>query len=482
MLTITDARFAQGPACNRRDFLRIGSLGGLTLSGLLATKAKAAAERRNVLRNKSVVFLFLHGGPAQIETFDPKRDVPENNRSCTGEVQTNLPGVWFGGTFPQLAQRADRVAVVRNFASRNAGHGALPVLTGGHRSGATMGAMYARGAGPFNTRTGVPTNTVIIPEAVMPSLRLGETSGTFGLGLINRDFGASGSLGGPYRGFVRNGSAQQLGNFTLEVPHAQFAERNHLRRRLDAMNRSVQIESGNDFEQQAHDLLVRGGVAEAFDLSKEDPRVIAKYDTSHIFNMADYHRGGKHYLYQGNRLIDQDRWTNQLGKELLLARRLCEAGCGFVTVVDSCWDFHGRGMNNPGTIVGMNNLGAQLDHAVSAFLDDVQQRGLSDDILLVVTGEMGRSPIKQNADAGTDHWGRSTPLLVAGGGLKMGQVIGRTDRTGGQPAGDAYGPGNLLATVLHTVFDATTARLAPELISPEVAGALLNNEPIKELF
>ena len=96
MLTITDARFAQGSASNRRDFLRIGSLCGLTLSGLLAAKARAA--ERSVLRNKSVVFLFLHGGPPQIETFDPKRDVPENNRSCTGEVQTKLPGVWFGGT------------------------------------------------------------------------------------------------------------------------------------------------------------------------------------------------------------------------------------------------------------------------------------------------------------------------------------------------------------------------------------------------
>ncbi len=480
MLTITDARFAQGPVTNRRDFLRIGSMFGLTLSGLLAAKANAA-ERRSVLRNKSVVFLFLHGGPPQIETFDPKRDAPENNRSCTGEVQTKLPGVWFGGTFPQLAQRADRVAVVRNFASRNAGHGALPVLTGGHRSGATMGAMYARGAGAFDTRTGVPMNTVIIPEAVMPSLKLGETSGTFGLGLINKDFGTAGSLGGSYRGFVRNGSAEQLGNFTLRVPRDRFTERFQLSRQFDTLKHSVEAERVSNLQQQAHDLLLRG-VSDAFDLSKEDPKVIARYDTSHIFNMTDYHPGGKHYLYQGKKLIDQERWTNQLGKELLLARRMCEAGCGFVTVVDSCWDFHGRGMNNPGTIVGMNNLGAQLDHAVSAFLDDVKDRGLSDQILLVVTGEMGRSPIKQKDDAGTDHWANSTPLLLAGGGLKMGQVIGRTDRTGGRPVDEGYGPENLLATVLHTVFDAPTARLAPELLSPEVAGALLNNEPIKELF
>lgn len=195
-----------------------------------------------------------------------------------------------------------------------------------------------------------------------------------------------------------------------------------------------------------------------------------------------YHEGGKHFLYQGKKLVDQLRWTNLLGKEMLLARRLCEAGCGCVTVVDSSWDFHGGGANNPGTIVGMNTLGAQLDHAVSAFLDDVRERGLSDRILLVVTGEMGRSPVKRNADAGTDHWGSLTPLLVAGGGLKMGQAIGQSDRTGGRPAGEGYGPEHLLATILHTMFDATTLRVSPELLSPEVGGVILNGQPIKELF
>ena len=101
MLTITDPRFAQSRSDhNRRDFLRIGSLCGLTLPGLLAAKAQAATEK-NLYKGKSVVFLFLQGGPPQVETFDPKINVPENNRSCTGEIQTKVPGVWFGGTFPQ---------------------------------------------------------------------------------------------------------------------------------------------------------------------------------------------------------------------------------------------------------------------------------------------------------------------------------------------------------------------------------------------
>ena len=130
----------------------------------------------------------------------------------------------------------------------------------------------------------------------------------------------------------------------------------------------------------------------------------------------------------------------------------------------------------------MNTLGAQVDHAVAAFLDDLQARGMSDDVLLVITGEMGRTPIKKNADAGTDHHGSLTPLLLAGGGLKMGQAIGQSDRTGSRPASEPYGPENLLATVLHTLFDAGELRISPELLPPEVSNAILNGRPIRELF
>ena len=135
MLTLTDRRFSnRSSGLGRRDFLRIGSLGGLSLSGLLATKAEAA-KGRPLYNGKSVVFLFLQGGPPQIETFDPKVDVPDNIRSCTGEIQTRLPGVWFGGTFPKLAQRADRLAIVRSFASGHASHNQIPILSGNHPTG-----------------------------------------------------------------------------------------------------------------------------------------------------------------------------------------------------------------------------------------------------------------------------------------------------------------------------------------------------------
>ncbi|MFT5122009.1 MAG: hypothetical protein ACI9QL_005459 [Candidatus Omnitrophota bacterium] len=483
MLTITDQRFARGTS--RRDFIRIGSLGGLAMPALLATRSQAAMDQ-NVFKNKSVVFLFLQGGPPQIETFDPKLDVASDNRSCTGEVRTKLPGVWFGGTLPQLAQRADRLAVVRSFATNDGSHNHIPILSGRHPSGAAMGAMCALGSGAFHPLTGVPMNTVLVPEAVQPGLKLGSPTATFGLPRIEQQVAGAGTLGSPYKGFVLNGSPEQLGNFDLKLPRDRFVDRFQLMGQLDGLKRHLdrtgEVKGMSQVERQAYDLLLRG-VSDAFDLSKEDPKTIARYDTSHLFNMADYHEGGKYFLFKGKKkLVDQARWTNLLGKEMLLARRLCEAGCGFVTVVDSSWDFHGGGANNPGTLVGMQTLGAQMDHAVAAFLDDVEARGLSDQILLVITGEMGRSPIKKKGDAGTDHHGDLTPLLLAGGGLNMGQVIGQSDRTGSRPATEPYGPENLLATVLHTMFDATQLRVSPDLLPPEVSKTILEGQPIKELF
>ena len=125
------------------------------------------------------------------------------------------------------------------------------------------------------------------------------------------------------------------------------------------------------------------------------------------------------------------RASNLLGKQMLLARRLCEAGCGFVTVSDCGWDMHANG-NSPKNMAGIKPLGGQVDHAVAAFLEDVHERGLSDKILLVVTGEMGRTP-RRNRDGGRDHYGNLTPLLLAGGGLKMGQVIGQSDKNASAP-------------------------------------------------
>jgi uncharacterized protein (DUF1501 family) len=172
------------------------------------------------------------------------------------------------------------------------------------------------------------------------------------------------------------------------------------------------------------------------------------------------------------------RSSNLLGKQMLLARRLVEHGCGFVTVMDAGWDMHSNS-NSPRNLGGMYWLGPQVDHAVAAFLDDVEARGLSDKILLVVTGEMGRTP-RIGRDGGRDHWATLTPLLLAGGGLRMGQVVGQSDRQAGAPASERYTPRHLLGTVMETLFNVGEVRLAADL-PRDVANAVSAGNLIREM-
>jgi uncharacterized protein (DUF1501 family) len=235
----------------------------------------------------------------------------------------------------------------------------------------------------------------------------------------------------------------------LRIPRPRFDDRRQLLAGLDRLRRAADtqgmIEGLDKYHQQAFEVIT-GGVADAFDISQEDPRTIARYDTSPLFRQEDVQRW-----------FDMKRASNQLGKQMLLARRLCEAGCGFVTVSDCGWDMHSND-NSPRGLGGMNWLGPQVDHAVSAFLQDVEERGLSDKILLVVTGEMGRTP-RINRGGGRDHYGNLTPLLLAGGGLRKGCVIGQSDAKATMPATEAYGPQHLLGTVLNTLFDVAELRL-----------------------
>ncbi len=465
---------------SRRELLRVGSLalGGLSLPGLLASKAQAA-NPTSAFRDKAVVMLFLVGGPPQIETFDPKENVPENNRSCTGEVQTALAGVKFGGTFPKMGERADRLAVVRSFGSTDGGHNQLPVITGRSPMKSPMAAIVARALGAMNPKTGVPTNTVIVPEAIKPDLKLNNPTGPFQLDYAVKNYLPAGGVGRAYDGFMPSGSETLMKNLQLQMAQTDFDDRQSLLGKLDGLKRTLdktgEVAGIDAFQRQAADVLAKG-IAEAFDLSKEDPKIVAKYDTGHLFNMADYHKGGKNY----NNLVNQSRATNLLGKQMLLARRLVERGAGFVTVLDSCWDFHADG-NNPSCPVGMSFLGPQLDHAVAAFLDDLKDRGLEDKVLLIITGEMGRSPSK-GKNGGTGHHADLTPLVLAGGGLKMGQVIGKSDKTGATPVTKAYKPEHLLATVLHTMFDASAVRTNSALLPAEVANLVNTGQPISELF
>jgi len=453
----------------RRDFLRIGTLGlgGLTLAQMMKVQGTEAGRR--AVKDKAVVLLFLQGGPSQIELFDPKMTAPSEIRSITGEVRTSIPGITFGGTFPKLAAMANKIAVVRSFASGNADHqNYLTVAGGDNPTKAPMGTLYARVAGANNLSTGMPNNIIVPAEAVNSTLRLRNN---FETDSLNKLIAASQNLGANYAFFNPSGGGELRQNLELRLSAERLSDRRNLLAQLDTFRRQADrtgiFESANAYDQQAYDLLLRG-VSQAFDLQREDPRVVARYDTTNQFDQSIVSSWG-----------DMNRSSNQLGKQMLLARRLVEHGCGFVTVMDAGWDMHSNG-NSPRNLGGMNWLGPQVDHAVAAFLEDVEARGLSDKIMLIVTGEMGRTP-RIGGTGGRDHWGNLTPLLIAGGGLKMGQVIGQSDRQAGAPASTPYGPRNLLGTVMETVFDVGEVRVTSGL-PREIINASNAGNYIPELF
>ncbi len=445
MLTIFD----RDDRLNRRSFLKVGglTLGGLSLMNLL--QAKAAEPRRSVLRDRSVVFLFLHGGPSQIETFDPKPSAPVEFRSATGQVQTRLPGVTFGSTFPKLANLADKISVVRSYVPGDGNHDIKPVV-GRDTSGASLGSIYARIAGSNHPESGMPTNVLLLPRSVDPSTQAGTTA--FGR------FNSTGMLGQAYAPFDPSTGSNLQSDMRLALPMSRLSDRRELLSQLDAVQWAAAERAtvdGIDRVREQALSTVLGGVSEAFDLSKEDPRTLAAYDTAPLIRPQNIDRRWNNY----NNYVDN---AKSLGKLMLLARRLCERGAGFVTVTTNfVWDMHAD-VNNAPVGEGMGYMGVPLDWAVSAFIEDLEARGLTDKILLVVCGEMGRTP-RINQGGGRDHWGNLGPLLLSGGGLRMGQVIGRSTPNGGDAATSPVRIQNVIATIMNQVFDMGEVRLIPGL-------------------
>jgi uncharacterized protein DUF1501 len=405
MLTVSGSR--NGATCDgstRRDFLKVGALGlgGLMLPDLLRARARAAAQGQPT-RNTSVVWLWLGGGPTQVETFDPKPDAPVEFRSTVDHVQTALPGVQFGGVFPKLAANADKLAVVRSFAHSNSGHGGGThwVMTGynfpqadngGGQNKPGIGAIISRFRGANNPATGLPTY-----------VRFGGTLGD-----------GPAWLGAPYAPFDVGGNAQQ--DMNLKVAMDNLGDRRSLLKGFDDLNRSIDRSGGmtglDSFDAQAFDLIL-SKARDTFDVNREEPRT-------------------------------RDRFGKGLGEQLLVARRLCEAGVGFVTLHFGGWDMHG------GIAQAMKNLGPQVDHAVAAFLEDTADRGIDQDILLVITGEFGRTP-RINQGAGRDHWAPLSTLALAGGGLRMGQVVGESTSKAETPKTSPISPQDLMATVFQVL-------------------------------
>jgi hypothetical protein len=401
---LSQRRFRDCDGSTRREFLQVGALGAgmLTLPGLLAARARAASTGSQV-KDTSIVWLWLGGGPTHVETFDPKMTAPSEYRSVTGEVATNLPGVTIGGTFPKMAEVADKMAFVRSFAHNNSGHGGGThfVMTGydnrnidngGLPSRPSMGAILSRVRGPNHHLTGMPTY-----------VRQG------GIGADGPAF-----LGAAYAPFDPSGQARR--NMSLVIDETRLDDRRGLLESLDRINRQADrsglMDGLDKFEEQAFHLML-GNAPTAFDLKTEDPKTV-------------------------------DRYGKGLGEQLLRARRLCESGCGFVTIQYGGWDMHGNIKRS------METRSPQLDQAVATFVQDLYDRGLSEQILLVITGEFGRTP-KVNRNAGRDHWAPLSTLALAGGGLRMGQVIGESSPKLDVPKSKPIRPQDLMATIFEVL-------------------------------
>ncbi len=458
---------------SRRDFLRVGALGlgglglgTLGLNDILSIKAQAEASGIPTT-GKSVVLLFLSGGAPHIEFFDPKMTAPVEYRSITGEIKTKTPGMTLGGTFPKLAKISDKFSIVRSFGSKNGGHTYESVTTARNSMKASMGSIFSRVAGPLNPSTGIPNNALILPEAVSPGLKLKGNFETQALHTLT----PSGSLGPSAKAFDLSGSSTLKQDMELKIDPKRLTDRKSLLTSLDKLKGKVDsnggLESVDRFRQQAFNI-ISSGISKAFDLSKESKATLERYDTRPLFDDKKLQKWG-----------DLRRATNLLGVQMLLARRLCEAGCGFVTVSDCGWDYHANG-NSPKNMTALYPMGYQVDHAVSAFIEDIHERGLSEKVLLVVTSEMGRTP-KINRNGGRDHYGELTSLLVAGGGLKMGQCIGKSDVHAARPSSFAYKPEHLMATIFNTIFDLGELRVTDGLPSKLIEVAT-KHEPIVELM
>ncbi|MFQ5928704.1 MAG: DUF1501 domain-containing protein, partial [Acidobacteriota bacterium] len=441
----------------RREFLRVGSIGlfGLSLSHffswqkLLASSTSASASKFAGVKAfgsaKSVILLFLQGGPSHIDIWDPKPDAPSNIRGEFKPIKTKVPGIWLSETMPQLAEQVDKCTLIRSMSYTPKGlfnHTAAiyQMLTGFPPDRVSpSGQLEPPSPADFPTAGShisklLPPDEPVLPFVEMP--RPLQESNVIGKG------GAAGFLGrayDPYRLYQDPNKPIQLDDLELrkEVPPQRLKDRFTLLKGINGsmpdLERAVSNYALDEYYERAFDLVLSGKARDAFDLEKEPAKVRERYGRT------------------------------TFGQGALLARRLIEAGTRFVQLnwparangnpeIDA-WDTHAANFKP------LKNLHCPvLDQSLSALLEDMHERGLLDETLVVTVGEFGRSPRlgvstsgNSNAPDGRDHWPYCYTALIAGAGIPGGQLYGKSDETASSPKEKPVHPNDLLATVYFTL-------------------------------
>jgi len=414
MLTIlgNSSRFCDG--VSRRNFLKIGALGmgGLAVPELLKAEAQSGIGRSH----KAVIMIFLPGGPSHQDIFDLKMDAPSEIRGEFKPIGTNVPGIQICEHLPLIAKHADKMAIIRSIVGATGGHDAIQCLTGRTNRNMPPGGWPCMGSALSYLKG--PVNKAI-PPFVGLSPKMGHVPWS--------DAGTPGFLGISHAPFKPSGAGKNdlvLNGVTLD----RLADRQNLLASFDRFRREVDssglMEGMDSFNQQAFGMLTSSELLSALDIENEDPRVRESYGKGDPKN--------------------RDDGAPKLMEHFLIARRLVEAGSRCVTLAFSRWDHHG------------DNFGALrqdlplLDRGLNALIEDLYNRGMEKDVSVVVWGEFGRTPTI-NSNAGRDHWPRVSCGLLVGGGMKTGQVIGSTDRLGGEAEDRPVEFGEVFATLYHNL-------------------------------
>ena len=454
MLNVVGRPFPCSDGVSRRSFLRAGSLGlaSLGLGDLLRVRARAhAGGGSSAGDDLSVILVWLDGGPPQHETYDPKPEAPAEFRGPLRAIDTSLPGVQVSELLPEHARLMHRMSIIRSLHHDNGDHFAAAhwMLTGSFGATAldkaprfpSAGSVVARVKGP--RKSGMPAYVGLLNTHSV-GIRPGYHGGAY--------------LGASHGPFLADGDPNKAGYRVpeLTLPGGLDAARLENRRGLlvamDAARRAVEVGGDNldPFARQAFELLTGPAAGQAFDLSKEDPRLRDRF--------------GRHPWGQGT----------------LLARRLVEAGVRFVTLTFGGWDFHAH------LEKGMNSVLPVLDRAVGGLVEDLDRRGMLDTTMVIVMGEFGRTPrinrgLPNDPTPGRDHWGQVMSVLLAGGGLRPGIVVGASNARGEFPQDRPLTPKDLIATV-YARLGLDLATTFPDRFGRPMPIIPGGGEPIRELL